>query len=281
MKSDYLPRAYVSRIWGHFFGRGFTNPGPVDDFGEHNPITHPMLPNELIAKLMKVPGPLSDALAKEVKKYDDDKDTERLLDYLAKEFKKYGNNPRELVRWICNSDAYNLSSVANKTNEKADAEPFFSRMLLKTMSPEQLFESLMTATQAEQAETKDAKKKLREEWMNNLIVNFGDDEGNEVTFNGTVVQALILMNGKEINAAISHEVKGTVATVCRAHPRNQARTMDILYLAALNRPPTSREYALISQRSKIMGAGDIKNPLAPWQDLFWALVNSNEFILNH
>ena len=204
-----------------------------------------------------------------------------MLDYLAKEFKKYGNNPRELIRWICNSDAYNLSSVANKTNEKADAEPFFSRMLLKTMSPEQLFESLMTATQAEQAETKDAKKKLREEWMNNLIVNFGDDEGNEVTFNGTVVQALILMNGKEINAAISHEVKGTVATVCRAHPRNQARTMDILYLAALNRPPTSREYALISQRSKIMGAGDIKNPLAPWQDLFWALVNSNEFILNH
>src|SRR5207245_7586327 len=117
VKSDYLPKAYVNRIWGHFFGRGFTNPGPVDDFGEHNPITHPMLPNELISKLMKTNRPLPDALAKEVKKYDDDKDTERLLDYLAKEFKKYGNNPRELIRWICNSDDYNLSSVANKTNE--------------------------------------------------------------------------------------------------------------------------------------------------------------------
>src|SRR5437899_7170115 len=135
------------------------------------------------------------------------------------------------MRWICNSDAYNRSSVANKTNEKADAEPFFSRMLLKTMSPEQLFESLMTATQAEQAETKDAKKKLREEWMKNLIVNFGDDEGNEVTFNGTVVQALILMNGKEINDAISNPEKGTVATTWRKYGRNQARTLDLLYLA--------------------------------------------------
>lgn len=280
-KSDYFPKAYVNRMWGHFFGRGFTNPGPVDDFGEHNPITHPMLPNDLVAKLMKLSGPIPEELAKEVKKLDEDKDHDHLVDYLAKEFKKYGNNPRDLIRWICNSEAYNLSSVANKTNEKADTEPFFSRMLLKAMSPEQLFESLMTATQAEQAETKDAKKNLRENWMKNLIVNFGDDEGNEVTFNGTVVQALILMNGKEINEAISNPTKGTVATVCHAHGRNQAKTLDLLYLSALNRLPTSREYALIVQRSRVTGAADLKNPLAPWQDLFWALVNSNEFILNH
>jgi hypothetical protein len=240
-----------------------------------------MLPNELVDKLMKGSGPIPDELAKEVKKYDEDKDNDHLLDYLAKEFKNYGNNPRDLIRWICNSEAYNLSSVANKTNEKADTEPFFSRMLLKAMSPEQLFESLMTATQAEQAETKDAKKKLREDWMKNLIVNFGDDEGNEVTFNGTVVQALMLMNGKEINDAISNPNKGTVATICRLHGRNQVKTLDLLYMTALNRLPTSREYSLIAARSKIVGAADLKNPLAPWQDLFWALVNSNEFILNH
>jgi hypothetical protein len=281
IQSDYFPKAYVNRIWGHFFGRGFTNPGPVDDFGEHNPITHPMLPNDLIAKLMKTSAPIPEDLAKEIKKFDENKDNDHLLDYLAKEFKKYGNNPRDLIRWICNSEAYNLSSMANKTNEKADAEPFFSRMLLKAMSPEQLFESLMTATQAEQAETKDAKKKLREDWMKNLIVNFGDDEGNEVTFNGTVVQALILMNGKEINAAISNTQKGTVAMTWAKYGKNQTRTLDLLYLAALNRLPTSREYSLIAQRSKILGAGDLKNPLAPWQDVFWALVNSNEFILNH
>src|SRR5438874_12670886 len=108
----------------------------------------------------------------------------------------------------------------NLTTENSGADALISRLQIKAMSPEQLFESLMTATQAEAAETKDAKKKLREEWMNKLIVNFGDDEGNEVTFNGTVVQALILMNGKEINDAICNPMKGTVATACRKHPRS-------------------------------------------------------------
>jgi hypothetical protein len=279
-QSDYLPKAYVNRIWAHFFGRGFTNPGPIDDFREDNPVTHPMLPPDLVSKLMKVNGPAPQELVKAVKELDASSESERLLDHLAKEFKKYGNNPRELIRWICNSEAYNLSSVANKTNEKSDAAPFFSRMQLKAMSPEQLFESLMTATQAEAAETKDAKKKLREEWMNKLIVNFGDDEGNEVTFNGTVVQALILMNGKEINDAICNPMKGTVATACRKHPHSSAALMNELYLAALNRRPTPAEHALLTQRGK-GASGDLKNPLAPWQDLFWALVNCNEFILNH
>src|SRR5207245_8883579 len=67
VKSDYLPRAYVNRIWGHFFGRGFTNPGPVDDFGEHTPLTHPTLPNVIFAQLMAVIAPLPAPLAQSVR----------------------------------------------------------------------------------------------------------------------------------------------------------------------------------------------------------------------
>jgi hypothetical protein len=279
VKSGYFPKAYVNRMWGHFFGRGFTTQGAVDDFGEHNPISHPMLPEDLVAKLKQLNGPMPEELAKEVKKYEEDKDHPRLVDYLAKEFKQNGYNPRDLIRWICNSDAYNLTSVANETNKKVDAEPFFSRMLLKAMTPEQLFESLMVATQSEVYETKAGAKKLRDEWMKNLIVNFGDDEGNEVTFNGTVVQALLLMNGKDINAAICSQ-KGTVAIGALKY-RSPSRILDYLYLAALNRYPTAKEHALIFDRGRARGAGDLKNPLASWQDLFWALLNSNEFILNH
>jgi len=122
---------------------------------------------------------------------------------------------------------------------------------------------------------------LRDEWMKNLIVNFGDDEGNEVTFNGTVVQALLLMNGKDINAAISNPQKGTVTVGALKYGRSPSRFLDYLYLAALNRYPTAKEHALIFDRGKARGAGDAKNPLASLQDLFWALLNSNEFILNH
>ena len=46
-KNDDLAKAFVNRMWGHFLGRGFVH--PVDDFGPHNPPSHP----ELLDKLAK------------------------------------------------------------------------------------------------------------------------------------------------------------------------------------------------------------------------------------
>ena len=43
--SKSFPKAYVNRMWGHFFGRGFTN--PIDDFGPQNEPSHPELLDEL------------------------------------------------------------------------------------------------------------------------------------------------------------------------------------------------------------------------------------------
>src|SRR5207244_10938565 len=121
-----------------------------------------------------------------------------LLDKLADEWaKKYNHNPKMLIRWLCNSKAYGLSSTSNPSNDKPEDEMFFSRMLLKPLSPEQLFDSLMTATEAKAGQNQVTKDSLREQWLNKLIVRFGDDEGNEGSFNGTVVQALLLMNGKD------------------------------------------------------------------------------------
>ena len=245
-KDEYFAISFINRMWFHFFGHGMNSPGAFDDLNGDNQISHP-----------------------------------ELMNYLAQEFRAYGHNPRELIRWICNSEAYGLSSVANKTNDKADTEPFFSRMLLKSMSPEQLFESLMVATQAEVSETKDAKKKLREEWLRKLVVNFGDDEGNEASFNGTVVQALILMNGKEINDAICQHKKGPIVDAVKDHgAKNPQSIMDAIFLATLNRKPTSKESSEIMGKLRGLRVPD-KDPLGPWEDLLWALINSNEFILNH
>lgn len=238
-RHENFPKAFVNRLWGHFFGRGFTN--PVDDFGEHNPVSNP-----------------------------------ELLDGLAKKFAEYGYNPRHLIRWICNSDAYNLSSVANSTNDKTDVEPFFSRMLLKAMTPEQLYESLLTATQAEYFESKANKRT----WMRTLTVNFGDDEGNEITFNGTVVQALLMMNGKQLNDAIANDKKGTIVTAAKRKGGSLPTIVNELYLASLNRAPTSDEMGRIR---KVLSSAPVKNkaPIGYYQDIFWALLNCSEFILNH
>src|SRR5262249_39156240 len=126
---------------------------------------------------------------------------------------RYQHNPKDLIRWICNSRAYGLSSIANKSNDKAEDEVLFSRMLLKAMTPEQMFESLMVATNAKVGQAKDTRRKLREEWLNKLVVNCGNDEGEEGSYTGTVVQALLQMNGQDINNAIMDEKEGPVADV--------------------------------------------------------------------
>jgi len=244
---EQFAKAYVNRMWGHFFGRGMNENPPVDDFGEHNKVVHP-----------------------------------EMLDKLAKDFSGTGRyDPKNLIRWICSSRAYNLSVVATASNKAAEAEPFFSRMLLKAMSPEQLFESLMVATAG--GESKDARKAKRERWMNLLTANFGDDEGNEVTFNGTVVQALLLMNGQDINEAVMSPNGTPIKAMRRGSPR---AIMDEVYLAALNRRAYQAEYTQLwvgtaEYPAKLKMRRVDKDPVHPWQDLFWALLNSNEFILNH
>ncbi len=243
VEHDSFQREIVNRMWGHFFAKGFVN--PIDDFNSKNEVNHPELFEELSGK-----------------------------------FKHYGYDLKKLIRWICNSRAYNLKSVANATNDKPEQEVLFSRMALKAFSPEQLFESLMVATDAEAAKDKKEKNKLKEQWMNRLVSNFGDDEGNEVSFSGTVVQALLMMNGEDINTAITSK-DGTVAKIVKKNgPLNVQANVTDLYLVTLNRKPTDAELKKVAIALPLVAKKD-KDPNAPWQDLMWALLNSNEFILNH
>src|SRR5260370_42242194 len=130
--------------------------------------------------------------------------------------------------------------AANKTNDKPEKEALFSRMVVKSRSPEQLFESLNVATHAEGGLAKQVKAESRERWLNTLVANFGDDEGNEVNFNGTVVQALLMMNGADLNEAISRKDNGTVAKI-QARNRQASAILIELYLTTLNRRPTPKE----------------------------------------
>jgi hypothetical protein len=261
--SPYFSKAAVNRMWGHFFGVSFTA-NNVADFGDHNPVATPKL--------------------------EEGESKDWLLGKLAKDWEKYNHNPRHLVRWIGNSRAYSLSSVANPSNSTRDAKKLFARMQLKAMSPEQLFDSLMVATQYQGVANAADKKALREQWLEKLVINFGDDEGNEQTFSGTVVQALLLMNGQDINKAIMDKDSGTVAHVLKQPDITPQKALAHLYMAALNRPPTEEEY------NRILSAEMVRLPRAPaaksreqvrefwtafYQDIFWAILNSNEFFLNH
>jgi hypothetical protein len=240
-----IAKAMVNRMWGHFFGYGFTK--PIDDMGPHNPASHP-----------------------------------ELLDRLGEEFVKSKYDLKQLVRWICNSEAYQLTSQFNKRNERdnpaAGETALFSHLYVKSMSAEQLYDSLIIATDAHKSgrSSWEQSEKQRQEWMQQFVLAFGTDENDEsTTFNGTIPQALMMMNGDLVQNAIS-EKKGSYLNSVLTDNGNERSKVRHLYMSALSRAPNAKE---VQNAAKLIGSS--KNPLEGYQDLFWALLNSNEFIFIH
>jgi Protein of unknown function (DUF1553)/Protein of unknown function (DUF1549) len=241
-RNELMAQAFINRMWAHFLGRGFVN--PVDDFGPHNPPSHP-----------------------------------ELLDQLGKAFKESGYDVKALCRWITNSRAYQLSSVKAKASDKE--EGLFSQMQLKPMTPEQLFDSLLTATSAHKAGSSDDGNRRRDAWLRQFLFTFANDESEETTnFQGTIPQALMMMNGELMHEALSGKPGSFLGDVCeqaQKSPRSpEAFMIDSIYLAALSRHPSHREVAHAHEYLQAY-----PDSLQVLQDLFWALLNSNEFVLVH
>ena len=141
----------MNRMWGHFMGRGFVN--PVDDFGPHNPPSHP-----------------------------------ELLDKLAAEFQKSGYDVKALTRWIVNSHPYNLSERDDQgEREGRDALQSYDAQADRT--PSSFSDSLLTATSAHKAGGDNKAGATRDAWLRQFVIAFANDEGEEgSTFQGTIPQ---------------------------------------------------------------------------------------------
>jgi hypothetical protein len=243
--SPLFPKAIVNRIWAHFLGYGFTK--PIDDLGEHNAPSHP-----------------------------------ELFDGLALQFREQSFDLKSLARWIVLSKPYALSSRVSKGNSRDDPAigetPKFSRFYLRQMRAEDLYESLLTATKADQAgATGEKAAKKKDEWLGQFIIAFGTDEGDDATtFNGSIAQVLMMFNGDLMKVATSTGNGGFLDRIASAPGKNAAK-IDAIYMAALARKPTAKE---VARANDLMAArkGDAVGAL---QDIWWAVLNSNEFIINH
>jgi hypothetical protein len=245
VNSELLAPAIVNRMWGHFFGYGFTK--PVDDMGPHNPPSHP-----------------------------------ELLAALASEFKQHGYYLKDLMRWIVLSRPYGLSSRFAPRNKKDDPSlgerPLFSRFYLRQMRAEELYESLLVATEAQNTESREKREATKSQWLEQFTLAFGTDDNEETTtFNGTIPQTLMMMNGELVKRATNVEKGSFLYRVATDSKMKNAAKINHLYLAALARRPTSQEIALANKLLELR-KGDA---VAALQDVWWAVLNSNEFILNH
>ena len=244
VESDELPRALVNRIWAHFFNHGFTT--PADDMGPHNPPSHP-----------------------------------DLLNYLAVQFQQHSFDLRALMQWITATEAYSLSSRVTKFNSRDDPSkgetPRFSHYYLRQMRAEELFDSLITTTGADRREDRTKYDQTRRKWLNQFVVAFGNDEGSEgSTFDGTITQSLVLFNGELVQESLSIQPNSWLHRIAWA-PEDLEQKVNRLYVTGLCRNARKNEHQAARQMLKWRN-GNVAEML---QDIWWAILNSNEFILNH
>lgn len=240
--SPYFGKAIVNRIWAHFFGYGLVN--PIDDLGPHNLPSHP-----------------------------------ELLDGLAEWFVQSGYDLRQLLAAIALSQPYSLSSECNASNQLDDPQlgqpPRFSHFYLRQMTAEQLYESLLVLTGGADRELSyEEQEARRNRWLRQFTTTFGNDEGREsTTFNGTIPQILMMFNGEMTRNA----TQANAGILESAAAMNGSDGVKRLFLAGLSRPPT-REEIRIAQTLLQARNG---NRLEALQDLWWVILNSNEFIFVH
>ena len=243
-ENPYFSKSVANRVWAHFFGRGIVE--PVDDIRVSNPPSNP----ELFAELGK-----------------------RLVDY------KY--DFKRLVRDICNSQAYQRASRPNASN--AHDKSNFAHALVRRIPAETLLDSISRVT-----ETKDKFRGLPlgaravqiadARSTNYFLSTFGKSPRTtvcacDVTTAPTLSQALHLINGSIVYGKIR---SGGVVNRMVNEKKPPDEIIQALYVRCLARKATEPE--LTALRDVVAKS---KSPREGLEDVFWAVLNSREFLFNH
>ncbi len=244
-------RNVANFTWAHFFSRGIIE--PADDLRVSNPPSN---------------GPLLEALADRLIAYDFDH--------------------RKLVRDLCTSHAYQRAAAPNATN--ASDLSNFSRMQVRRIRAETLLDAIAQVTQtpnkfgglplgARAAQIPDGNT------SDYFLTTFGRSTRAtvctcEVRMEPNLSQALHLLNGEAAHQRIH---QGGVVAKLMDQGRTPAQIIDQLYLACLSRRPTDAERAgLLAQLPPVDSAKpDAVAQRAALEDVFWAILNSREFMFNH
>jgi hypothetical protein len=242
--NPFFARNVSTRIWAHFFGKGIVE--PVDDVRVSNPPSNP-----------------------------------ELLDALADKLIEYNYDFKALVRDICNSDAYQRSTVRNESNE--DDELNFAHGNVRRIQAEMMLDCISQAT-----ETKDKFPGLP---LGARAVQIADGRTStyfltafgratretvcacEVVTDPNLSQALHLLNGDTLQNKIAQG--GLVKSLLDAG-KTPEQAIESIYIRCLTRKPTAEETAKLMEVVQ-----QSANPQQGLEDVFWAVMNSREFIFNH
>jgi hypothetical protein len=209
-QNTWFSQALVNRMWAHFLGRGFVN--PIDDFRPSNPATAP-----------------------------------EVLEKISSDFQTQGYDLKHLIRVITGSQAYQLSSSPRPGvtgAAAAEQDKLWPRFHLEPLGPEELLNALMDATGVEatlRAIGKVDVDRIRYALFTAYSYLFDvDEEFDQTDFEGTISQALALLNGRLVGGGTS-DVPGSALDKIIAQPGTDADKIAALYLRTLSRRPTPEE----------------------------------------
>jgi hypothetical protein len=241
--NPFFARAAVNRLWDHFLGRGFVH--PVDDLDKANPPSHP-----------------------------------ELFDALAAQFAAHDFDLKYLIRAITATRAYQLSSQATSVGE--DDLAHFARMPIRRMTSDQLFASIAQATGYREQRRAAQRGAAPSDLANAAAAfrsRFSDSSVPRTEAETSILQALTLMNGQLVSDAVDLEKSETLAAVADAPFLSNAQRVDTLVMATLSRRATPEESSRFA--AYVETGGPTKDSNRALADVFWALLNSSEFALNH
>jgi len=213
-----------------------------------------------------------------------------LLAWLVREFISTNFDVKQLYRVILNSRTYQLSSIPNTKDPRA--ERYFAYHPLRRMEAEQMIDALDQITGATEQYSSMVPEPFT--WMpvderaicipdGSITSSFLDLFGKPPRDTGllserndrpTAAQRLHLLNSTHIQKKLVNSTKLTLLFRSNPLPRDTATQ---LYLTILSRYPTNEELGALrtyAQSSESKG-------WQVWYDMVWALLNSPEFCYRH
>jgi len=241
-QNPYFARNVANIVWAHFFGKGIID--LVDDVRVSNPASNP-----------------------------------ELLDALAKKLTDYKYDFKKFVRDICTSRVYQLSTRGNETNESDTRN--FAKGPIRRIRAEVLLDVISEVTEtpnkfrglplgARAVQIADGNT------SNYFLKTFGRASREtacscEVKMDPNLSQALHLLNGDTVNQRIA---QGGLVAKLLAAGKSTEEVVEELYIRCIGRKPSAAQIEKVKPLDKASAKQDL-------EDLFWALLNANEFIFNH
>lgn len=244
-ENPYFATNLSNIVWAHFFGRGIID--EVDDVRVSNPAVN-----------------------------------QELLSELGRRFTDYNYDFRRLVRDICTSRTYQLSTQTNSSNEKDHRN--FAHAELRRLRAEVMLDCITQITSttdkfpglpvgARAVHIADGNTSTY------FLTTFGRAKREsvcscEVKMEPNLSQALHLINGSTVNTKIKQG--NLIPALLRDEKMTPAEVITELYLRCFCRVPTEAEL------NKLVAiASEEENPQQALEDIFWSLLNSREFLFNH